>query len=227
MPGSGSLIIRPIEAHFLDGGESLDHMSPYCDLQVGNKHCQTEICQHGGANPRWHHPLVLPVSDKQVKCSLEIKDDLLTSELGGNAGRCDIDLEEIKKAGNVRKWYSLYKDGHCEGDILVEASFLSELPPFFGTKSSPCQQCSNEIKKENAEKSEEAAGRQVQRKRSECVQGRGWNMYVPGEEIEEDLEEMEDLTLKKCKSAMPQLDQDAGDIKIERRKSFWEKMLHI
>jgi len=232
MPGSGSLIIRPIEAHFPEVGDLLDHMSPYCDLQLGSKHVRTEICKNGGANPFWHHPLVVPISKENSMCTIEIKDEHLPEGLKGTAGKCDIDIEELRNSGNLRKWYTLYRDGHCEGDILIEASFLPELPPFFGCKSAPCtNSSSSETVKEKSGRSEEACGRQEQqvrrRKISECNTGRGWNLYVPGDTIEEEMEDMDDLNLKKSKSVV--LDENDVEItgKMERRKSFWEKLLNF
>jgi len=224
----GSLIIKPIEAHFLDGGNQFDRMSPYCELHLGLKQVSTEVCRYGGANPSWHHPLVLPVKDDCAKCTIEVKDNEPTSRIKGMAGKCDISLEELMKEGNVRKWYNLVKDGHCEGDILVEASYLPELPAFFGTKSTPCE--STQLVDTEGKKISECEPvllKRSVRKLSDNRQdrpGRGWNMVVPEEDCEAEL--AEDLALRKSKSVYA-VDQVNCDRKIQRRKSFWEKILNI
>jgi len=227
MPGSGSLIIRPIEAHFLDCDDSFDHLSSYCDLHFGSKRLQTEICKNGGSNPYWHHPLVMPITDEHAKCTLEVMGEQRMTEEKELAGRCDIDLEEIKKEGNVRKWFTLTKDGHNEGDILIEASFLAELPPFFGTKSTPSAQSSSTTQQRAERLSSEAVEKKSVRKFSDNRQdrpGRGWNMYVPGEDLDPNFD---DLGLKKTRSAMPDMQGEFADVKVERRRSFWEKILNV
>jgi hypothetical protein len=224
MPGSGSLILIPIEAHFTDENDDRDHISTYCDLHLGAKHAKTEICKHGGSNPFWRHPLVVPVTDEYAKCTIEVMGEEHLTDVKETAGICDINLEEIKKEGNLRKWYTLTKDGRNEGDILIEASFLPELPPFFGTRSTPSS--SKEMGKLQATKSCSVVERKAIRKFSDNREdrlGRGWNMYVPGEDDEPKLESMDDTTLKKCKSAMPSTEGEF-DGRVQRRRSFWEKI---
>jgi hypothetical protein len=225
MPGSGSLIIRPIEAHFTDGNDDFDRISTYCDLHLGAKHAKTEICKNGGSNPCWHHPLVVPVSDEHAKCTLEVVGEEHLTEVKESAGICEINLEEIKKEVNLRKWYTLTKDGRNEGDILVEASFLAELPPFFGTKSTP----SSSKETLQAMKSCSVVERKSVRKFSDNREdrpGRGWNMYVPGEDDEPKLETMDDTALKKSRSVMPSTEGEF-DGRVQRRRSFWESILNF
>jgi len=229
MPGSGSLIIRPIEAHFTDDSDEYDHLSTYCDLHLGAKQAKTEICKNGGSNPFWHHPLVVPVTDEHAKCIIEVVGEEHLTEVKETAGTCEINLEEIKKEGNLRKWYTLTKDGKNEGDILIEASFLPELPPFFGTKSPPAvQSSSNNIDKlQTIRSTTEVNERKEVRKFSDNRQdrpGRGWNLYVPGEDEEPALQELDDPTLKKSRSVMPDGNFDG---KVQRRRSFWERILNF
>jgi len=222
----GSVIIRPIEAHFLDGGDQFDRMSSYCEVQLGVKQLCTEVCKNGGANPNWHHPLILPLKEECTKCTIEVKDNDSASLIKGTAGSCDINLEELRKEGNLRKWYALVKNGRSEGDILVEASYLPELPAFFGTKSAPAQQNSTaETGSESLKKCDPFTSRPAVRKFSDDRldrPGRGWNLVVPEADCEEDAED--DLTLRKSKSVYV-ADGEVYEGKIQRRKSFWEKIL--
>jgi len=234
MPGSGSLIIRPIEAHFIDSNDEFDRLSTYCDLHLGAKHAKTEICKNGGSNPFWHHPLVVPVKDEHAKCTIEVMAEEHLTEVKETAGVCDINLEEIKKEGNLRKWYTLTKDGRNEGDILIEASFLAELPPFFGTKSTLSSSKETETlplplplqAMKSCSVVERKSVRKFSDNREDRPNGRGWNMYVPGEDDEPKLEEMDETSLKKSRSVMPWTEGELNG-RVQRRKSFWESILNL
>jgi len=123
----GSLIIKPIEANITSQSLEIEGCDPYCHFIVGDLELRGPICKKGGAHPFWHDSIRLPLRGNTSEFTMQIKhgtcDD---ADDDDHIASCNINIDEVKSKGKLRKWYSLKYDGESVGDILLDSVYLDD-----------------------------------------------------------------------------------------------------
>jgi len=120
----GTLFIKPVEANLVRDTATLRKMDPYCRFSIGNQMINSEVCKTGGTHPHWKQSLDMHLNIDQSKCLVEVIDEDLPKD--DQIGSCEIDLNEVRKEGQLKKWYPSQHGNKKAGEILLELSFQNE-----------------------------------------------------------------------------------------------------
>jgi hypothetical protein len=122
----GTIVFKPIEAKLKKSTGLEDKVDSYCMFIMGKEKIQGPLSDLGGKHPHWQDSVNMKIDD-QSSCIVQLKNHK-TLASDDNIGSFEMDLNEVEKQGQVKKWYPLFHKEKTTGEILVEATFTEDIP---------------------------------------------------------------------------------------------------
>lgn len=118
----GTIVFKPLEVNLSKDPSS--NSEPYCTFTLGDQRAERKISENSGKD-LGKDSVAFKVKYQPI-CLVEIKSQEKSNDYIGNF---EIDLHEIETNGKLKKWFTIFNEDKSAGELLMEATFTSEIYP--------------------------------------------------------------------------------------------------